>query len=92
MPSTIITEEDLQQFKSELLEELESMFQKYHGRRPKRWLKSHEVMELLQISPGTLIQFRNNGLLTFSKVGRLLYYDAEQIDGLLVKNQIQHPK
>lgn len=92
MPSTIITEEDLQRFKGELLEEIDALLAKYQGRRPKRWLKSQQVMELLQISPGTLLQLRTKGLLSYTKMGRLLYYDAEQIDRLLLENQTQHPK
>lgn len=92
MPSTILTEEDLQQFKIELLERLEVLLEKYQGPRPKRWLKSQEVMELLDISPTTLIQFRAKGLLAYTQLGRLFYYDAEQIDRLLTENQIQHPK
>jgi hypothetical protein len=53
----------------------------------KRWLKSVEIRKLLNISPGTLQTLRNNGKLPFSKIGGLIYYDAHEIDQILVSQK-----
>lgn len=68
MALEIITPEDLEQFRIKLLEDIRSIVSSLAGSH-KEWLKSHEVRELLGISPETLQQFRINGNLAYSKVG-----------------------
>lgn len=82
MSVEIITKEDLQQFKSELLEELLKIIQpkQQPGRQ---WLKSQDVRKLLNISPGTLQNLRINGTLRFTQVGTIYYYKQEDIYSLL---------
>ena len=82
MPANIITKEDLQEFKSELLEDIKNLFQ-FRSTEQKLWLKSSEVKELLKISSGTLQNLRINGTLTCSKVGGTLYYNYRDIEKLL---------
>ena len=69
MPTNIITTDDLREFKMELLEELKSILSKQSSGTLKRYLKSSEVMDLLQISPGTLQNLRINGTLPYTKSG-----------------------
>ena len=52
----------------------------------KKWLKSSEVRKLLGISTGTLQNLRINGLLSYSKVGGIMFYDYEEIQKLLQGN------
>ena len=82
MSVEIITKEDLQQFKSELLEDLLKVIQ---PDRPQAspWLKSKDVRKLLNISPGTLQNLRMNGTLRFTQVGAIYYYRQEDIYKLL---------
>jgi len=54
MAATIITTEDLQEFKHELLEDIKAIINHQSGFSPKKWLKSPEVRDFLSISPGTL--------------------------------------
>jgi hypothetical protein len=82
MSVEIITKEDLQQFKSELLNDLLRIIQP-HQPRTRQWLKSNEVRKLLKISPGTLQNLRINGTLRYSRVGSICYYKQEDIDRLL---------
>lgn len=82
MSVEIITKEDLQQFKSELLEELLKIIQPKQS-QVKQWLKSQDVRKLLNISPGTLQNLRANGTLRYTKLGGILYYKAEDISNLL---------
>ncbi|SKB72939.1 Helix-turn-helix domain-containing protein [Soonwooa buanensis] len=84
MSVSIITKEDLQEFKTELLEDIRNLFQ-FRSTEQKLWLKSSEVKELLNISAGTLQTLRINGTLTYSKVGGTLYYNYKDIEKLLNK-------
>jgi hypothetical protein len=83
MAATILTLEDLQDFKHELLEQIKQLLLERQGSAPSRWLKSHQVRRLLTISPGTLQHLRINGTLPFTKIGGVLYYDAEDIEKML---------
>jgi len=83
MAATILTLEDLQDFKHELLEQIKLLLSERQGPAPTRWMKSHQVRRMLTISPGTLQHLRINGTLPFTKVGGVLYYDAEDIEKML---------
>ena len=78
----LMTKDDLQQFKSELLNELKQFVGRSSG-EARQWLKSNQVRKMLNISPGTLQNLRINGTLRYTKVGGILYYKAEDIDKLL---------
>lgn len=91
MPSSIITTEDLREFKIELLEEIKSILSQQNTQlTPKRYLKSSEVMDLLQISPGTLQNLRINGTLPYTKIGGIMYYDAQEIQQIMEENRVHH--
>jgi hypothetical protein len=90
MAATIITTEDLLEFKHELLEDIKEIFNKQSGVVTKKWLKSPEVRDLLSISPGTLQNLRINGTLPYSKVGGLIYYDYEEILKVIEDNRIHN--
>lgn len=90
MPTSIITTDDLQEFKMELLDEIKTLLSKQTTGNSKRYLKSSEVMELLQISPGTLQNLRINGTLPYTKVGGIIYYDAVEIDKTMALNRVHN--
>mgnify|MGYP001181319935 CR=1 FL=1 len=90
MPTSIITTEDLREFKMELLDDIKNLLTKQSSGKIKRYLKSSEVMDLLQISPGTLQNLRINGTLPYTKVGGIIYYDAEEIQNVMDTNRVQH--
>ena len=90
MPTSIITTDDLREFKIELLDDIKNLLAKQSKGKLKRYLKSSEVMDLLQVSPGTLQNLRINGTLPYTKVGGIIYYDAEEIQEILTNNRIQH--
>lgn len=81
----LITREDLQQFKTELLQELKQVVHQ-PAQSHKQWLKSAEVRKLLNISTGTLQNLRINGTLRFTKLGGIIYYKAKDITKLLEGN------
>ncbi|MAB57378.1 MAG: DNA-binding protein [Aequorivita sp.] len=90
MPTSIITTDDLRDFKMELLDDIKKILTKQASGTLKKYLKSSEVMELLQISPGTLQNLRINGTLPFSKMGGIIYYDSEDIQKVMLKNRVQY--
>lgn len=90
MGATILTTEDLMEFKLELLDEIRTLLQNKSDHFPKKWLKTHEVRELLGVSHGTLQNLRLNGTLPFSKVGGVLYYDYEEIMQVLESNRVNN--
>ena len=81
MTLDILTKEDLQQFKKELLSELLKSLA--ISQPQKKWLKSNEVKTMLDCSSGTLQNLRINGTLSPTKLGGTWYYDAEQVQNLL---------
>lgn len=90
MPTSIITTDDLREFKMELLDDIKNLLAKQASGRIKKYLKSSEVMDLLQVSPGTLQNLRINGTLPYTKVGGIIYYDAEEIQNVMDANRVQH--
>ncbi len=84
MSVEIITKEDLQLFRRQLLEDLQQLLdKKQSGRAQKQVLKSAEVRRLLQISPATLQTLRVNGTLPYTKIGGTLYYRYEDLESLM---------
>lgn len=83
MAISIITKEDLQQFKIELLEAIKELLQ---GKitEQKLWLRTSEVKKMLKISSGTLQNLRINGTISYSKIGGTLYYNYKDIEKLLI--------
>jgi hypothetical protein len=82
MAATIITKEDLIEFKEELLNELRDIISpnnKPATENGKQWLKTFEVKKMLGVSPGTLQALRLNGTIAYSKVGGLIFYSYEDI-------------
>jgi len=90
MGATIITNDDLQEFKQELLVDIKELLASQSGFVAKKWLRSLEVIELLGVSQGTLQNLRVNGTIPYTKIGGVLYYDQEEIMQLLEDNRIHN--
>jgi hypothetical protein len=87
MAVQVITIEDLNEFRSLLLNDLKEIIQS-KPQQTKQWLKSNEVRKLLNISPGTLQNLRINGTLSYTKIGSIIYYNHSDIDKLLNGNKV----
>lgn len=90
MPTSIITTDDLREFKMELLDDIKTLLTRQASGRIKKYLKSSEVMEMLQISPGTLQNLRLNGTLPYTKVGGIIFYDVDEIQNVMEANRVHH--
>lgn len=87
MAASIITLEDLQNFKQELLTEIERILSQRQTAPVRKWLKSNEVRRLLLVSPGTLQNLRVNGKLPFTKIGGVIFYDYDDIQKMIESNK-----
>ncbi len=88
MAIEVITREDLNEFRTLLLSDLNAMFNS-KPQQQKQWLKSIEVRKLLNISSGTLQNLRINGTITFTKIGGILYYSNADLEKLLESNKVE---
>ena len=82
----LATHDDLVQWKNEVIAEVKNLI-KGEIPQPEKWVKSGRAKEILNCSPGTLQNLRQNGTLEFSKVGGTLYYSMESIMKTLEENK-----
>ena len=87
MAIEVITKEDLNEFRQLLIADLSTLLEIKPQQQQKKWLKSNEVRDLLNISPGTLQNLRINGTLTYTRVGGIIFYESAHIDKLLNGNK-----
>ena len=80
----IITKQDLNDFKEDLIKEVSSIVEDSTN---KEWLRSSEVMEMLSISSGTLQNLRINRDIPFTKMGGTLYYERAEVVKALNKSK-----
>lgn len=85
MQMEIFTKEELNKFKSELIQEIKQAIKSDGMQQSKQWLRSSEVRKLLKISPGTLQNLRVKGILPYEKIGGIFYYAYADIHQLLGK-------
>ena len=87
----LVTISDLEDFKTELLLSIKNLLSDKKKKSGKKWLKSYEVMETLNVSRGTLQSLRDSGTLPHTKIGNIIYYNSEDIDNMLLtmKKQLQ---
>lgn len=88
----LITIDDLEQFKKQFLEELLTALKSQTGAVPKKWMKSHEVRRLLKISPGTLQTLKSSGIIPYTKIGGVHFYDYGDIQNILESGKINTHK
>jgi excisionase family DNA binding protein len=55
----------------------------------KAWLTQEEAKKTLNVGVRTLQNYRDNGTLSFSKVGRKIRYRKEDVESLLQKNYVK---
>lgn len=86
MSVEIVTKEDLQAFRLQLLNDLKVLFSLPAQSEKKEWLRSKEIRKILRISPGTLQNMRVNGKITPTKIGGIFFYRKDDLDKLLDSN------
>ena len=77
----------MQNFKQELLTEIQKLLSQRQTTPARKWLKSNEVRRLLLVSPGTLQNLRVNGTLPFTKIGGVIFYDYDDIQKMIEEHK-----
>ncbi|MFV8335944.1 helix-turn-helix domain-containing protein [Flavobacterium sp. RSP29] len=80
----VITREEFNSFKQEVLEALKPV----RSNQEKKFLRSSEMRKMFNISAGTLQNMRINGTLPYSKVGTTILYDYDEVLAILSKNRV----
>lgn len=80
----VITREEFNSFKQEVLEALKLV----SSNQEKKFLRSSEMRKMFNISAGTLQNMRINGTLPYSKVGTTILYDYDVVLAILNKNRV----
>ena len=86
MEIEVVTKEDLQKFRLQLLDDIRQMLYTETHKPIKPWLKNSEVRKLLSISANTVQRLRIGGKLRSTKIGGIHYYKYEDIERLLNSN------
>jgi hypothetical protein len=82
MGMEIITKEDLQVFKEDLIREIKLIIGNKEQVKTE-WLRSSQVRRMLNVSPNTLQTLRVSGKLRYTKVGSIFYYKQDDINQML---------
>lgn len=77
----MITKEDLQTLREELIEKITELLSL--RQTSPQWLKVGDLKQILPISTSTLQTLRLNGTLPFTKVGGIIYYKKEDIERMM---------
>lgn len=89
----IVTKQDLEQFKTDLLADIKILLEENRNAPPRRWLKTYKVREMLgDISAGTLQTMRNNGMLSYSLLTGLALYEYADVVNFMDELKISFSK
>jgi len=83
----IITKEDFDQFKAELLSEIKTIFKA--NIKKAKWIRSADVREMLNISDGTLQARRVKGLIPAYQLDKTWFYKYEEIVKVMEQNKVR---
>jgi hypothetical protein len=86
MPIELLTIADLQQFKTQLIQEIKLLLSKDENNIPKV-LKTRDVCKLLFVSAGTLQNWRKEERVGYTKIGGTIFYAYEDVVKLFKERQ-----
>jgi len=81
----VITKDDFDQFKQELLTEIKTIFDK--NIKKAQWIRSKDVREMLGISDATLQTLRINRTIPAYKLDATWFYKYEEIVEVMERNK-----
>jgi len=82
----VVTIADLMEFKTELFREIKLLQKEVSGYPAKQWINSKELVKWLGLSKGTLQHLRNTGVLPFTRIGSIIYYNTIEITKMMEKH------
>lgn len=69
------------------LEIIDTLLKK-DGIKTKKYYRNEDLKTLFGLSNNTIVKYRQNGILPFTKLGDIFLYDAIKIDRILTQNQV----
>ncbi len=54
----------------------------------KKYYRNQDLKSIFGLSNNTIIKYRENGNLPFTKLGDIFFYDVKTIDKILILNQV----
>jgi|TARA_X000000950_G_C13828144_1_gene624904 hypothetical protein len=88
MSVEILTKEDLNNFKVELVNLITEIISKGQPQK-KEILSNEDVKDLLGISSGTLRKYRITGKISYTKIDNILYYKYDDVIKLIDSNRLK---
>ena len=88
MPAQICTIEDLEKIKQDILEEIRRLLKDRDSSTSGIWLRSSEVCTMIGISASSLQNFRNSGILPFTKLNGTIFFKKEDIEKIMESNLV----
>ena len=88
MSVEILTKEDLNNFKLELVNLITEIISKGQPQK-KEILSNEDVKDLLGISSGTLRKYRITGKISYTKIDNILYYKYDDVLKLIESNRLK---
>lgn len=77
----LLTKRDLAEFEKRLYSKLN---EPQDRKKPRRYLRTKDIQELYGISASTVQNLRNQGKISFQKIGGTIIYDLEEIESALI--------
>ena len=88
MSVEILTKEDLNNFKVELVNLITEIISKGQPQK-KEILSNEDVKDLLGISSGTIRKYRITGKISYTKIDNILYYKYDDVIKLIDSNRLK---
>lgn len=88
MEIILITNKVLRDF-DQKLDEIRSLLERMNSVNEKtniNWVDNADLKIMLKVSGRTIQNWRDNGTIPFSKIGRKIYYRTDDIEDLLKRN------
>ncbi len=79
----LLTKQDLIDFEYRLYSKLN---ESQHQQKIPKYLRTKDLQEMFGLSPSTLQNLRNQGKLSFMKVGGTILYELKEIESLLMQS------
>ena len=79
----VVTKSDLQEFRVQLLSDIQALLNSSEKKVVKPWLKNSEIKKLLSISDNTIQRLRIAGKLRSTKLGGIHYYRYEDLEKMM---------
>jgi hypothetical protein len=72
------------------LQQIEQMLHKQpKAENPKKYYRNNDLKKFFGFSNNTIIKYRENGTLPYTKIGDIYLYDSKIIDEILKQNQVK---